>query len=107
MSEVVPFDVEYRCFCRNGAFFCGSSYPEAPYQPVPEDVREFAERVAKKLLAADGMNMVTVDVGVGEGRLRLVEIGGVNSWGIYGSDVAAFIEAMEAESLTRWRDLAE
>ncbi|MEV0246357.1 ATP-grasp domain-containing protein [Nocardia sp. NPDC050712] len=101
VSEVVTFEREYRCFCRDGRFFCGSSYPVEPYLPVPEHVRGFAESVAARLLV-HGANMVTVDVGVGpDGVLRLVELGGVNSWGIYGSDVADFIAAMEAEALAR------
>ncbi|WP_218025098.1 hypothetical protein [Nocardia jejuensis] len=46
--------------------------------------------------------MVTVDIGIDTGDvLRLVEIGGVNSWGIYGSKVSDFIAAMEAEALDR------
>lgn len=101
VSEVVPFDREYRCFCRNGRFVCGSSYPLEPYLPVPDHVRSFAETAATRLLA-HGSTMVTVDVGVSpDGVLRLVELGGVNSWGIYGSNVADFIAAMEAEALVR------
>ncbi|MFD7844823.1 ATP-grasp domain-containing protein [Nocardia sp. NPDC059764] len=101
VSEVVTFEQEYRCFCRNGRFVCGSSYPVEPYLPVPEEVRDFAETAAARLLAL-GSTMVTVDVGVGpDGELRLVELGGVNSWGIYGSNVDDFIAAMEAEALAR------
>ncbi|MBF6178101.1 ATP-grasp domain-containing protein [Nocardia otitidiscaviarum] len=101
VSEVVSFEREFRCFCRNGRFVCGSSYPIEPYLPVPDDVRGFAEAAAARLLP-HGSTMVTVDVGVGrDGMLRLVEMGGVNSWGIYGSHVADFIAAMEAEALAR------
>ncbi|MEU1210144.1 ATP-grasp domain-containing protein [Nocardia sp. NPDC005825] len=101
VSEVVTFEHEYRCFCRNGRFVCGSSYPIEPYSTVPDHVRDFAETAAARLLV-HGSTMVTVDVGVGlDGVLRLVEIGGVNSWGIYGSNVADFIAAMEAEALAR------
>ncbi|MFD3509001.1 ATP-grasp domain-containing protein [Nocardia sp. NPDC058666] len=101
VSEVVTFEHEYRCFCRNGRFFCGSSYPLEPYLPVPDHVRTYAEAVAARLLA-HGASVITVDVGIGhDGDLRLVEIGGVNSWGIYGSNVGDFIAAMEAEVLAR------
>ncbi|MFI6169293.1 ATP-grasp domain-containing protein [Nocardia sp. NPDC051052] len=101
VSEVVTFEREYRCFCRNGRFVCGSSYPIKPYLPVPEHVRGFAETAAARLLT-HGSTTVTVDVGVApDGELRLVELGGVNSWGIYGSNVADFITAMEAEALAR------
>ncbi|MEV0761783.1 ATP-grasp domain-containing protein [Nocardia sp. NPDC050435] len=101
VSEVVSFETEYRCFCRDGRFVCGSSYPAEPYLPVPDHVRGFAETAARRLLA-HGCTMVTIDVGVDTtGALRLVELGGVNSWGIYGSDVTAFITAMEAEALAR------
>ncbi|TDP42762.1 ATP-grasp domain-containing protein [Nocardia ignorata] len=101
VSEVVNFENEYRCFCRNGRFFCGSSYPLEPYAPVPDHVRAFAEAAARRMLV-HGSNMVTVDVGVcPDGVLRLVELGGVNSWGIYGSNVADFIASMEAEALDR------
>lgn len=101
ISEVVTFEREYRCFCRDGRFVCGSSYPSEPYLPVPDHVRDFAETTATRLLA-HGSTMVTVDVGVDpDGVLRLVELGGVNSWGIYGSNIADFIAAMEAEALAR------
>lgn len=101
VSEVVSFDLEYRCFCRDGRFVCGSSYPREPYLAVPDHVREFAETAAARMVAV-GATMITVDVGVSpDGALRLVEIGGVNSWGIYGSDVDDFIAAMEAEALAR------
>jgi hypothetical protein len=101
VSEVVTFEREYRCFCRDARFVCGSSYPMEPYLPVPDHVRAFAETAAARLLT-HGTTMVTVDVGVGpNGVLRLVELGGVNSWGIYGSNVADFIAAMEAEALAR------
>ncbi|MFF2554120.1 ATP-grasp domain-containing protein [Nocardia sp. NPDC058058] len=101
VSEVVPFEIEYRCFCRDGRFVCGSSYPNEPYLPVPDQVRAFAETAAKRL-RAHGYTMITVDVGVSpDGVLRLVELGGVNSWGIYGSNVTAFIAAMEAEAFAR------
>ncbi|GAB3212415.1 ATP-grasp domain-containing protein [Nocardia tengchongensis] len=101
ISEVVNFDREYRCFCRNGRFACGSSYPTEPYLPVPDHVRAFAETAAARLLT-HGATMITVDVGESpDGALRLVELGGVNSWGIYGSNVADFISAMEAEALAR------
>jgi hypothetical protein len=101
VSEVVPFEQEFRCFCRNGTVFCGSSYPDEPYTDVPGPVQRFAEQAAARMLPL-GVNMVTVDVGVSAGRLRVVEIGGVNSWGIYGSHVEAFIAAMEAEACDRW-----
>ncbi|WP_405179261.1 ATP-grasp domain-containing protein [Nocardia sp. NBC_01377] len=101
VSEVVTFEREYRCFCRDGRFVCGSSYPIEPYLPVPDHVRVFAETAAARMLA-QGSTMITVDVGVGhDGVLRLVELGGVNSWGVYGSNVADFIAAMEAEALAR------
>ncbi|WP_458690372.1 ATP-grasp domain-containing protein [Nocardia tengchongensis] len=100
ISEVVNFDHEYRCFCRNGRFVCGSSYPIEPYLPVPDPVRAFAETAAR--LLTHSATMITVDVGESpDGALRLVELGGVNSWGIYGSNVADFIAAMEAEALAR------
>ena len=105
VSEVVRFDAEYRCFCRGGAFFCGSSYPAEPYREVPAEVRAFAETAARRL-AATGASMVTVDVGLSGDRARIVEVGGVNSWGIYGSNADDFIDAMEAEARERWADLA-
>lgn len=105
IAEPIPIAVEYRCFCRRGRFVCGSSYasssPEGPYEPVPSDVQRFAERAATRM-ADDGMPMVTVDVAVGDapnGYYRLVEIGGVNSWGVYGSNLDDFIAMMEAEAL--------
>ncbi|MGX1810270.1 ATP-grasp domain-containing protein [Nocardia sp. NPDC055321] len=101
ISEVVTFEHEYRCFCRNGRFVCGSNYPDEPYLPVPDRVRTFAETTANRMLT-HGLTMITVDVGVDPaGVPRLVELGGVNSWGVYGSNVTDFIAAMEAEAVTR------
>ncbi|WP_238549186.1 ATP-grasp domain-containing protein [Acaryochloris marina] len=48
--------------------------------------------------------MLTIDIGIHAGEPKLVEIGGVNSWGIYGSNVADFIAAMEEEAIDRWED---
>ncbi len=114
VSEVVRFDREYRCFLRDGVFFCGSSYAKQPlpmteYEPVPDAVRRFAELAATRMLKL-GVNMCTVDVGVTSPAsgstatdvLRVVEIGGVNSWGIYGSNVEVFVREMEAEALERY-----
>lgn len=103
VSEVVSFETEYRCFCRNGIFFCGSSYPDEPYSEVPQEIRSVAESVAQAL-EVTGMNMLTIDIGIHAGEPKLVEIGGVNSWGIYGSNVADFIAAMEEEAIDRWED---
>ena len=103
VSEVVEFDIEYRCFCRNGVFFCGSSYPDEPYSEAPREVQKFAERAAQAL-ADTGMNMLTIDVGLCGSELHIVEAGGVNSWGIYGANVDAFVTTMEAEARQRWED---
>jgi hypothetical protein len=105
VSEVITFEREFRCFCRDGMFFCGSSYPDEPYEDVPANIRHFAEEAAKRMLKI-GVNMVTVDVGIEADSLRIVEIGGVNSWGIYGSNVETFIEIMESEALSQWKDYA-
>lgn len=106
VSEVVSFEAEYRCFCRNGVFFCGSSYPNEPYSEVPDEIRGFAEDVAR-VLEVTGTNMLTVDIGLHVNEPKIVEIGGVNSWGIYGSNVDDFIDAMEEEAAERWQALAE
>lgn len=104
LSEVIPLDTEYRCFCRDGSFVCGSSYPEPPWLPVPSHVREFAE-IAAVRLSSQGITVCTIDVGVGEkSKLHLVEAGGVNSWGLYGADPRAFIELMEAEAIRIFED---
>lgn len=101
VSEVIDPGAEFRCFCRDGRTFCHSSYPAEPWGPAPPEVIAFAEVAARRLLDAGGPTMVTVDVGVGPDRMRLIEVGGVNSWGIYGGDPGAFIAAMEAEALAR------
>ncbi|MBL8685495.1 MAG: ATP-grasp domain-containing protein [Myxococcales bacterium] len=103
VSEVVAMDVEYRCYFRDKRFVCGSSYPTEPYRGVPDEVRAFAAIAAARLAEA-GITMATIDVAAGDGVLRLVEAGGVNSWGIYGSSVDAFIDAMEAEAIERFED---
>ncbi|HEU0034336.1 MAG TPA: ATP-grasp domain-containing protein [Kofleriaceae bacterium] len=104
-SEVIAIDREYRCFCRGGGFACGSSYPLPPFAAVPDDVRAFAEQVAASV-ATIGLDPVSVDVAVTPDGLRLVEVGGVNSWGLYGADPAAFVAMMEAEALARWDAVA-
>ena len=99
ISEVIPILQEYRCFCRHGHFVCGSSYPEEPYREVPVEVRLMAEKAAQRM-HHQGLNLCTVDIATcPDGRLRLIEIGGVHSWGLYGSDPDAFIDALEAEAL--------
>lgn len=99
LSEVIDIVQEYRCFCSHGKFVCGSSYPEPPYQQVPDIVRQSAQEVASRM-HRQGLNLCTVDLATcPDGRVRLIEIGGVNSWGLYGSDPEAFIAALEAEAL--------
>lgn len=99
-SEVVALGQEYRCFCRKGKVVCHSSYPLEPYGPAPAGVIAFAEACAGRLSGALPLRMLTVDVALdAAGKLRLVEVGGVNSWGVYGCDLPAFVEAMEAEAL--------
>jgi hypothetical protein len=102
LSEVLEIECEYRCFCRNSRFICGSSYPEPPFVQVPPLVREFAETAASRL-DYQGLNLCTVDVAFcRDGRLRLVEVGGVNSWGLYGAEPEAFLRNLEAEADERF-----
>jgi hypothetical protein len=98
ISEVVEMGQEYRCFCRDGRVFCHSSYPQEPYHPAPPEVVAFAEQVAARLRGDVPSGMLSVDVSVSGAGLRLVEVGGVNSWGVYGADIRAFVAAMEAEA---------
>jgi hypothetical protein len=51
------------------------------------------------------MNMITVDVAFCDSGLKLIEIGGVNSWGIYGVEIPRFIEEMEKEAIKRFQDM--
>jgi hypothetical protein len=92
VSEVVELGAEYRCLYARGRLVGSSSYPDEPYRAAPDDVVAFASEVAASL---PEIPMITVDVAAGD-RLRLVEIGGVNSWGLYGIDRRAFVEEMEA-----------
>ncbi len=99
VSEVIPILQEYRCFCSHGKFVCGSSYPDPPYREVPEEARLLAQEAAVKM-DHQGLALCTVDLATcSDGRMRLIEIGGVNSWGLYGADPDAFIAALEAEAL--------
>lgn len=107
LSQVVELGPEYRCFCREGQVFAHSSYPALPYQPAPPDVLAFAADCARRLLSARSLRLITVDVArAPDGRLRLVEIGGVNSWGVYGCDLPSFVAALEAEALLAWEDIS-
>lgn len=106
LSEVIPIEREFRCFCRNGIVFADSSYLEDNYQPAPSEVITFAETVAAKTLKTLGINMLTVDVALSNGELKLIEIGGVNSWGFYGANLQDYIAGMEAEAKERYLDLA-
>jgi len=101
VSEVIAISREYRCFVRQGAFVCGSSYPLPPHTDVPAEVRGFAEDVAAAA-ASLPLDPLTVDVAITPAGPRLVELGGVNSWGLYGADRAAFVAMMEAEANDRW-----
>lgn len=102
LGKVFEFDKEYRVFCRNGKAFCHSSYIplDKEWEPAPRDVLDLAEEAALRLYESVG-SMIVVDVGRGKQGLSLIEINGVNSSGFYGSDLNAFIEAMEAEVLAR------
>jgi hypothetical protein len=104
VSEVLQIDREFRCFCRNGKVFAHSSYKEDVYSPAPPEVIAFAEEIATDALQTLGLNMLTVDVAVCGDTLKLIEIGGVNSWGFYGCDLKAFIEVMEAEARERFAE---
>lgn len=103
LSEPVRIDQEYRCFFREGRFVCGSSHPDPPFGEVPDEVITFAG-IAAARLHDKGLAMCTVDVAIGD-KLRLVEAGGVNSWGLYGSSTEAFIAALEDEALRVHEDL--
>jgi hypothetical protein len=105
VSEVVELGPEYRCFCRGGRVVCHSAYPGEPYTPAPPDAIAFAEQAAARLGDVLGSAMMTIDVALGRDRPRLVEAGGVNSWGLYGCDVDAFIAAMEDEARARHDEL--
>jgi len=106
LSEVIAIEREHRCFCRGGRFVCGSSYP-APYVPLPSEasasdaIVAFAEHVAASV-ATIGLDPVSIDVATTPEGLRLVEVGGVNSWGAYASDLVAFVAMMESEAHARW-----
>lgn len=105
VSEVISIEREFRCFCRNGEVFCHSSYLEDEYLPVPARVQEMAAEIATLTWQQSGMNMITVDLAATAKGLALIEIGGVNSWGIYGANVQDFIAGMEAEARERHADL--
>ncbi|MCE9576269.1 MAG: ATP-grasp domain-containing protein [Deltaproteobacteria bacterium] len=100
VSEVIAITAEYRCFCHRGQFVCGSSYPAVPYAPVPAAMRAFAEEIAAAV-APLGLDPLTVDVAETPDGPRLVELGGVHAWGLYGSDPAAFVAMMEAAARDR------
>jgi hypothetical protein len=102
LCRAVHLGPEFRVFCRDGQVVTHSSYPDSPYRPAPADVLAFAREVAARLLTL-GIRCVTVDVAKGD-RLRLVEIGGWNSWGLYGADPSGFISAMEAEAEQQYSD---
>lgn len=98
ISEVIEIGQEYRCFCSHGRYVCGSSYPDPPFQSPPAEVRATAEQTALRMLE-QGLSLASIDLAeCADGRLRLVELGGVNSWGLYGSDPDAFIAALEAKA---------
>lgn len=105
LSEVLQIDREFRCFCRNGKVFAHSSYKEEMYAPAPLEVLAFAEEIAAHTLQTLGINMLTIDVAVCGDALKLIEIGGVNSWGFYGCDIKRFVEVMEAEARERFAEV--
>ena len=105
LAQIVDLGQEFRCFCREGEVFTHSSYPDLPYTEAPPSVLAVARRCARRLLEERGIRMVTVDLALDRGgQVRLVEIGGVNSWGVYGSALPPFVAAMEAEAILSWED---
>ncbi len=104
VCEVIPIEAEYRCFVRNARVFAHSSYPKEPYEPAPEEVIEFAQTVASALSSYLSSNMLTIDVARSDGALKLMEVGGVNSWGLYGCALEDFVREMEAEALERYEE---
>jgi hypothetical protein len=105
LSDVIGIQREFRCFCRNGKTFCHSSYKEDQFGPAPERVIRFADEVAMRILQTLGLAMITVDVAECDSGLKLIEIGGVNSWGIYGVDIPTYIEGMEQAALEKYQEL--
>lgn len=105
LSDVIRIEQEYRCFCRNGKTFCHSSYKEDHFRSAPDAVIQFANAVADRILQTLGLNMITVDVAVCDTGLKLIEIGGVNSWGIYGVDIPRYIMEMESAALEKYQEL--
>lgn len=98
LSETIDIESEFRCFCRHGQYVCGSSYPEAPFLSPSLEIRRLAEEVARRLLE-QGICLASIDLACcSDGHMRLVEVGGVNSWGLYGSDPHAFMAALEAQA---------
>jgi len=104
LSEVVELGTEYRCFVHRGRVIAHSSYLTDDVRPAPQDVIASAEAIANAAATRLTSALLTIDVAAHHGVHRLVEIGGVNSWGLYGADVAAWIAAMEYEARQRWYD---
>jgi hypothetical protein len=102
LAEPVRFVAEWRCWCRAGQLVTASSYPGPPYQAPPGEAVQLALTAAARLDAGLGQGFYTVDVGALEdGRMALVECGGVGSWGLYGCDLEAFVRACEDEARER------
>jgi hypothetical protein len=105
LADKTDIGDEYRVFCRHGKAVCSSSCDVngRVSNSVPKGAIELAEKVSLALEEACG-RFISVDIGIekqkpiGAPQVRLIEVNGVNSAGLYGCDVDAFVNAMEAEA---------
>lgn len=103
LSEVLDLVAEYRVWCAHGEVVTASGYLSGEGGIAEEDVLSFSREVAG-LVAAHGVPLLSVDVArCATGELALMEIGGVQSWGLYDADIKAYVAMMERHALVQWR----
>lgn len=120
LAKVREIGPEYRVFCRDGKAICHSSYTVfKKHQSATKEIIKFAESIAQKLIEPVN-NVISVDVSWDKNPVfellkemegnhssetdyecNLIEINGVNSAGLYGCDLNAFVEMMEIEAIER------
>jgi hypothetical protein len=98
VSSPARIDAEWRFVIADGEVIAGSAYKGGDRLGRPDDAHREAVRFAGEVAAEPWQPrpIYVADVAFAAGRCRLVEIGGVNSAGLYRCDLRAVVAAMNA-----------
>jgi hypothetical protein len=101
VCEPVEIDREWRLIILEGRVSCGSLYEEwgdQRFDPnIPQRVVQFAEETAA---VWSPLPLFVMDICECDGELRVVELNGFNSCGLYGTDMTKLITDVNAWMMT-------